>query len=1529
MKKIVSVLLLWILGFTLTQAETQQGQRRMADSETSPEVSRIVAKADNRSAAAALTARSVAAPGSSLITSPASPSLKHGITSRLSAHQPRKVSSTLDVYGTVIFADSWTSSDAPYGVYKIPVANGAVSDKLFGVNKNPIFSFFDGEQSVYTLYELAYGTWVMGYDLYVYDTESKKNVNIIEFDDLPIKATDVAYDPTSGKVYGLFSGEYYGSDYRYWGYLDIKTKKVISIVNYDFSLRGVAIDKFGQAYGIDLEGALYKIEKETGAYTKIGGSGCPGLKYMSSAAYNDKDNNIMLTYSNDNGGGMVSIDPATGNATEVSVFADGDEVIGLYIPFQAPDKAPATPSFSVACAEGSMQADFTVGMPETLFDGTSAAGQGMGYRIYANGSEILSGNSVAGATVKVSKTLTASGITNFVAVATNAEGESNQAKASCYVGKGTPAATGKALLSYENGSLILTWEAVTESSDGGYINPADVRYDVVDSENNVVASDLAVTTWSKPQAIPSTMTGYSFGVIAKYDGKTSKAIMSNSIFLGHYTAPATVSFLSAGTFEQHKVIDANADGSTWVADTSKGATYKYNKNNDGDDWLISPAFYLEAGKAYDFQALAHAYGDKYPEKIEICMGTAPAAEAMTTTLVETTTLGGASQALTANVAPTVSGEYYFGFHAVSDAYQWSLYLTQYSISEPFGATAPDCVTDLTLTPDITGDLNVAISFKAPAKTVVGANYTGGMKVNILRDGEAVATIDATAGATATYTDKVTEAGEHTYTVITANLAGDTGRSASANVFVGPNVPNAPVDVKAVENAQNLGELTLTWKDPETDIAGNPLLPSNLKYNVYFYDTAKEGFTLLNAEPISERTYTFRAQSADAPQAFAQVLIETINRGVVAQEYAGPGMVAVGPGYTLPVAMTCLEDAKKYNLGMDDWDGCEFGMKTDGEMSSVTSQDGDGQFFYGERVGSSATLGMGKGVGDFIFGKVDLKGAKNPVFSLYTWKITETDKTRLEIIVLCEGERKTVTDIEYADDTHNLWTKKVVDLAEYKDKAIQLIIRYYSDGLVYCFFDNMKFMDMPDYDINAVSVTAPKTVTGGEPFEVTAKVENVGRLAVADFDVELLANGKVVATKKVESLAAGETADVIFEQVITMAQDKVVEYTAHVVSSADLDDSNDVTPKAAKVTREESTLPAVTNFTGKKTAEGNLLTWDAVTPEDLPYDPTVESFENADPFTKAYPEWTFVDRDGKPCGGTGNIAIPNHEYGVDPESFIVIDGTYSGFANSSYAKEYTAADGKQYLGSLWTKGDADGTIATSDDWAISPLLKGCAQTVTFFAKNASINYSEFLQIWYATSDTTDPDEFTMVKDFNNNGYNYRIIRTDGWGEFSVDLPEGAVRMAFRCVSNDGMMLMLDNVSYLAADATVGLEHKGYNIYCDGAKLNESPLTANTFTHTDTTADHTYHVTAVYNRGESEASEPVFIAVSGVDEIFANGLDIEVEGKQIIITGATDNNVRVIAADGKTVFTAQGDCRTTVVPGFYLVAVGETVVKVVVK
>lgn len=211
-----------------------------------PEATRTQSSGENRALNLTGGVRKISNSGSGLFRVPESLVKVKNAKALRSATTAQRVSASLNLYGTVIYNSTWTNYDK-LGVYKLPVSTGGDFTMMFKT-QSPVYSFYDGDGKVYTMYEVAYGSYVMGYDLYVYDAETGDLIQVYEWDDLPLKATDVAYDTTSGRVYGCFSGDYYGEVYRHWGYLDLQSKKVMKIADIDVSLRGVAIDKFGQAH---------------------------------------------------------------------------------------------------------------------------------------------------------------------------------------------------------------------------------------------------------------------------------------------------------------------------------------------------------------------------------------------------------------------------------------------------------------------------------------------------------------------------------------------------------------------------------------------------------------------------------------------------------------------------------------------------------------------------------------------------------------------------------------------------------------------------------------------------------------------------------------------------------------------------------------------------------------------------------------------------------------------------------------------------------------------------------------------------------------------------------------------------------------------------------------------------------------------------------------------------------------------------------------------------------------------------------
>lgn len=150
----------------------------------------------------------------------------------------------------------------------------------------------------------------------------------------------------------------------------------------------------------------------------------------------------------------------------------------------------------------------------------------------------------------------------------------------------------------------------------GYFNPADIRYDISDLTGTLVREDVEGTSAIFDVAEPASgVISIGYKVKAKNGDRKSFDTASNTISLGHYSAPVTIEFFSKEIFNQHVVVDGNTDGKTW-AYGSRVAEYTYHSSNTADDWLFTPGIELIGGKAYSVKATAKG-SQNYPEKMEI------------------------------------------------------------------------------------------------------------------------------------------------------------------------------------------------------------------------------------------------------------------------------------------------------------------------------------------------------------------------------------------------------------------------------------------------------------------------------------------------------------------------------------------------------------------------------------------------------------------------------------------------------------------------------------------------------------------------------------------------------------------------------------------------------------------------------------------------------------------------------------------------------------------------------------------------
>ena len=133
-----------------------------------------------------------------------------------------------------------------------------------------------------------------------------------------------------------------------------------------------------------------------------------------------------------------------------------------------------------------------------------------------------------------------------------------------------------------------------------------------------------------------------------------------------------------------------------------------------------------------------------------------------------------------------------------------------------------------------------------------------------------------------------------------------------------------------------------------------------------------------------------------------------------------------------------------------------------------------------------------------------------------------------------------------------------------------------------------------------------------------------------------------------------------------------------------------------------------------------------------------------------------------------------------------------------------------------------------------------------------------------------------------------------------------------------------------------DNTGYNIYCDGERVNAEPVAETTFTHNDVTGGtHKYHATVCGAQGiESVPSnvETVTISSSSIDTVAADGTIVATIRGAVEVTAAEGTQVEVSTAEGRVIYdgASKGSKLTVAVPaGIVIVRAGQSTFKVIVR
>lgn len=1413
----------------------------------------------------------------------------------------RAIAGNIDLRGSVVSSSAWSGSSTAYGFYAMPHSPSEGLNLIASTDQ--IDAGFDNGQGVFyaTYVKLVMGFMqVPMFDTYDLETFAKLSTRNIP-GDMSLMSVDVDRDPTTGDVYGAFMrSDGSGPVWAKGDYEALSSTEISSFPAYPYA---VACDRNGQYYVVCGNGYLYKVEKTTGEFTKVAAVEVPMQRYSTGCINNNNNTLIMHSYTSD-GSGLYEIDLATGATSLVAEFPTHEHIRALHIaPPKAEAKAPDSPVMEVACENGVMEATIKLTMPTTLFDGTPAPGATFQYQVLANGATAMEGEAAAGEEITQTVPFQQSGMVEFVATASNGDGVSPKTRTSRFIGKGLPSAPANVTLSYADEQAILTWDAVTTSSDGGFFDPAMVTYTVYDNDGTTVETGLSSTTCTLAMPTPDTYRMIGYSVSAEYAGKLSPKVASNQIGIGAYNAPFSLDMKLEDNFLLHKVVDANNDNKTW--NYGGGRTrYSYSLRYTGDDWLFSPNVRLEAGNVYVFEASVSSFSPDIPERIEVLFGNAQEVDAMTRPVVGPTvvqTASGTDLTLKGVLKPQTTGSYNIGFHALSDAYSNYLYLNSYGIGEAISASAPAQVSDITVKADQIGDLKVAISFKAPAVSFGDTPLSEGVTVKVCRGEEMISERRYAAGETVDIEDIVPSKGDYTYTFVPVNNAGQQGVPVSHAVYVGPKAPS-PMNKEAAKLKETSpGHFRLEWEPVTTDVSGTTLPPSNITYDVFAVVQGEDGLTLgekLNDAPITTAAFDHITEPVKA-QHMVYLAVRASNRDVT-----GDAIVAstlAGEDYPLPVRLSSAADLRNCVIFYGGAGTIAIGSTEQGYQA----QDGDDGYFVFQN-------GAPEDITYIQTGKIAV-GGDNPTLSFYLMPLADDDVNITSVYIEVEGEmqQQPLMTIKHSDLVPEEWNKQKVSLLPYLGKTVTFAIFAQCVNIRFTLIDNIQVKDELPYDVSA-RISAPASVKADKEFTVVVNLTNEGSEDTGSFSVDLLKNGKVAATRELaHGIGADESGQLMFRQTLGLHDSSTTTYQAVVNYGADMNPANDKTQEVA-VRRSLSHLPMVSGLDGAQSEEGNILTWDAM---DLDREQPVmktDTFEDAESWAHQHGDWVFMDMDESPVSGLKGITIPGIAPGVTTSSFFVFD-----CADEEFNTTFDALEGSRYLASL-----APNNKSQVDDWAISPMLSGQTQTISFWAKSYHGSYLEKIEVYYSL-EGIDMEDFLKLEDFGS-----RVV-SDMWTEYTAELPDGTRHFAIRSCATGGFILMVDDISYMVL-GTVDANLRGYNIYCDGVKLNDTPVAEPTYTHSGASGeDHTYRVSAVFDKGESELSAPLTLTKSGITQAGATSLKVAVEGKAIVVTGAANNRVVINGVDGRTLHTADGDTRVIMPQAVYLVTVGRKTFKVIVR
>lgn len=599
---------------------------------------------------------------------------------------------------------------------------------------------------------------------------------------------------------------------------------------------------------------------------------------------------------------LCTINPVSKTLQSVKKYND-EMQFGVYF---TTDKVvvggqPSAPQLtSVNFAQGALSGDVQFTLPTTDVDGASLTGS-LTWTVTVDDNAVKTGSDIPGASVTAHVGTLTEGNHTFAVMASANGIVSEKAFETAYIGMDTPVAPANVTLT-EGG---VSWDAVTEGVNGGYIDLANLEYEVKLDGVSVGTTKSNAMTDIIPSDKP--LAWYQATVSAKCGDKTSAEAVSNRLLAGNPLELPVSLTPTAEQFATMQTFDLDGDSYSWKCrDGYMESQWSLSKDG-GNDWIVlSPINFPDASAIYalSFEAM-RKMAQTGRETLEVRIGTSPITDEMDQVIMPT------FEALTDYTeyskvfSVPVAGTYYIAFHATSMKWEAGIENGQCVRNikvkrSGIVADSPAAVTDLTATPAEKGGLSATVKFKMPEKRHDGAPLTVAT-VTATVIGEESKTVSGAPGSTQVVS-VATKQGQNVISVVTS--VGDTeGTPSSIEVYTGVVIPGM-VENLDFRISEDMLSVDMTWDAPTEGLTPGYVDPSTVTYKIYeavqsFYDMTWE---LRGTTAPGVTTFRY---SVDAGNQKVHTLV------VMAENVAGHGddmmggEVLLGTPYPIPTGNDAL------------------------------------------------------------------------------------------------------------------------------------------------------------------------------------------------------------------------------------------------------------------------------------------------------------------------------------------------------------------------------------------------------------------------------------------------------------------------------------------------------------------------------------------------------------------------------------------------------------------------------------------------